>query len=157
MLHIFVSVLQCIQFWMNSFNIRHKWSLAWESCVIIFDLGIWLHCHLAMTLQQKHIVLRPFYNICSSEWIIFICNTNDHQHEVCWAQRLWHWPITLRSFIHTVSWQQILWKYCSPCSVQPITSSVLDGLFSYLAQTITRMKGCFACNDVLRCGGICRM
>ena len=61
MVHIFVSVLQCIQFWMDYFNIRHKWSLVWESCAIIFDLGIWLHCHLAMTLQQK---LLKYYTSC---------------------------------------------------------------------------------------------
>ena len=48
-----VSALSRLQFWIDSFHIRHKWSLAWEkvSHIMTFDLDLYLQGHSAMTLQ----------------------------------------------------------------------------------------------------------
>ena len=79
--------LQHIQFWMDSFHFRHKWSLAWENvwCIMIFDLTFifkviqpWL-CNKITKIC--HIQLCPLYSMYSSEWILSLFGTNDHQHE----------------------------------------------------------------------------
>ena len=46
-----VSALYHLQLWMDSFHIRHKWSLPWEgvSCTMTFDLDLYLQGHLALT------------------------------------------------------------------------------------------------------------
>ena len=46
-----VSALYHLQIWMDSFHIRHKWSLPWEgvSCTMTFDLDLYLQGHLALT------------------------------------------------------------------------------------------------------------
>ena len=46
-----VSTLYHLQLWMDSFHIRHKWSLPWEgvSCTMTFDLDLYLQGHLALT------------------------------------------------------------------------------------------------------------
>ena len=43
-----VSALYHLQLWMDSFHIRHKWSLPWEcvSCTMTFDLDLYLQGHL---------------------------------------------------------------------------------------------------------------
>ena len=58
-----MSTLQHLQFWMNSFHICHNWSLAWGvSHAMTFDLNLYLHGYLAMTLPIL--------------WVIFTCGTN---------------------------------------------------------------------------------
>ena len=46
-----VSALYHLQLWMDSFHIRHKWSLPWEgvSRTMTFDLDLYLQGHLALT------------------------------------------------------------------------------------------------------------
>ena len=46
-----VSALYHLQLWMDSFHIRHKWSLQWEgvSRTMTFDLDLYLQGHLALT------------------------------------------------------------------------------------------------------------
>ena len=94
MAHIFVSILQRIQFLMDSFHIWQKWSLVWEamSCAITVYLGVCPHYNSAMTVQQK--------------------------------------PL----------------KYRTPCPVRYVTSAVLNGLLTYVSQTITSMR-CVGHND----------
>ena len=48
-----VSALYSLQFWMDSFHIRHKWLLAWEgvSYIMTFVLDLYLQGHSAMILQ----------------------------------------------------------------------------------------------------------
>ena len=48
-----VSTLQRLQFWMDSFHIWYKWSLAWEGVlhVMIFDLDLYLQGHSTLTLK----------------------------------------------------------------------------------------------------------
>ena len=45
--------LKHVEFWMDSFHMWHKWSLAWEgvSCTMTFDINLYLQGHSAMTLQ----------------------------------------------------------------------------------------------------------
>ena len=53
MAHFVVSVLQHVQFWMDSFHICHKWSLAWEGVpwTLTLDLDLYLQGYSATTLQ----------------------------------------------------------------------------------------------------------
>ena len=46
-----VSALYHLQLWMDSFHIRHKWSLPWEgvSRTMTFDLDLYLQGHSALT------------------------------------------------------------------------------------------------------------
>ena len=46
-----VSALYHLQLWMDSFHLRHKWSLPWEgvSRTMTFDLDLYLQGHLALT------------------------------------------------------------------------------------------------------------
>ena len=58
----------------------------------------------------------------------------------------WPWPISSRSFSHDFA---IKWlKYGTFCRVCSTACTVLDGFFPYLAQMITNMRGCVACNDL---------
>ena len=60
MAHLVVSVLQHVQFWMNSFHIWHKWSLEGVSHAMTSDLDIYLQGYLAVTLPVS--------------WILFMCH-----------------------------------------------------------------------------------
>ena len=64
--HLVLSTLQHIQFWMNSFHIWHKWSLAWEDVlhVTTFDLDLYLKGYLSVILPILWIIF------------IYICDTN---------------------------------------------------------------------------------
>ena len=59
---------------------------------------------------------------------------------------LWPWPIFSRSFSHDFAIK--LLKYGTYCRVRCAAHTVLDGLFPYLAQMITSMRGCVTCNDL---------
>ena len=59
---------------------------------------------------------------------------------------LWPWPISSRPFSHDFAIK--LLKYDTSCGVRSTTCTVLDGFFPYLAQMITSMRGCVACNDL---------
>ena len=58
---------------------------------------------------------------------------------------LWPWPISSRSFSHDFSIK--LLKYVPSCRVHFTAHTVLDVFFPYLAQMITSMRTCVACND----------
>ena len=63
---------------------------------------------------------------------------------------LWPWPISFRSFCHEFAIK--LLKYDTSCRVRSTACTVLDGLFPYLAQMITSMRGCVcAMNDLWPC------
>ena len=51
-----------------------------------------------------------------------------------------------RSFSHEFTIK--LLKYGTSCPVCSTACTVLDGFFPYLAQMITSMRGCVACNDL---------
>ena len=77
----------------------------------------------------------PRCSIYSSWWILSIFGTNDHSMRRCVAcDDLWPWPISSRSF-------DLDFEHC----VHSVASTVLDGLFLYLAQMITIIRGCVAC------------
>ena len=59
---------------------------------------------------------------------------------------LWSWPISSRSFRHDFAIK--LLKYSTSCHVRSTACTVLDVLFPYLAQMITSMRECVACNDL---------
>ena len=59
---------------------------------------------------------------------------------------LWPWPISSRPFSHDFAIK--LLKYDTSCGVRSTTCTVLDGFFPYLAQMITSMRRCVACNDL---------
>ena len=59
---------------------------------------------------------------------------------------LWPWPISSRSFSHHLTIE--LLKYGTSCQVCSTAYTVRDGFFPYLAQIITSMRGCVACNDL---------
>ena len=81
----------------------------------------------------------PLCSIYDSGWILFIFGTNDHYHQrVCCVFRffrIWKFEFlpNFRNF-----WALTLKK----------KSTVLDRFFPYLAQMITSMRGCVACNDL---------
>ena len=78
----------------------------------------------------------PLCNIYSSGWILSILATNDHYDErVCRTQ----WPLTLTYIFKVI--RPWLRKSC-----RSVAFTVLDGLFLYLAQMITIIRGCVACN-----------
>ena len=54
--------------------------------------------------------------------------------------------ISSRPFSHDFAIK--LLKYDTSCGVRSTTCTVLDGFFPYLAQMITSMRGCVACNDL---------
>ena len=139
MAHIFASILERIQFLMDSFHIWQKWSLAWEAMfrAITVYLGMCPHYNSAMMVQHKWLKYRtscPVHPVTSTvlngllsyvpQMItsMMCVGHNDFDGDLyVWG----HSAITL---------QNILRKYCSSCYIQSITSAVLDGLFSYLAQ-----------------------
>ena len=59
---------------------------------------------------------------------------------------LWPWRISSRPFSHDFAIK--LLKYDTSCGGCSTTCTVLDGFFPYLAQMITSMRGCVACNDL---------
>ena len=114
----------------------------------------------------------PLCNIYSSGWILSILATNDHCHDrVCRTQ----WPLTLTYIFKVI--RPWLRKSCPRSKVfscrsiisifatnnhyeflanflifSALTlkkkSTVLDGFFPYLAQTITSIIGCVSYNDL---------
>ena len=93
----------------------------------------------------------PLCNIYSSGWILSILATNDHYHErVCPTQ----WPFTLtyifkviRPWLRKIASTLNFWQFFRAWPWK-IKSTVLNGFFPYLAQMITGMRGCVACNDL---------
>ena len=66
---------------------------------------------------------------------------------------LWPWPTSSRPFNHDIAIK--LLKYGTSCHVRSTASTVLDGFFPYLAQMITRMRGCVMHNDLWPRPGLC--
>ena len=56
------------------------------------------------------------------------------------------WPISSRSFSHGIAIK--LLKYVTSGCVCSTTHTVLRGLFPYLSQIITSMRGCVMCKDI---------
>ena len=56
MTYLALSVLQHVQFWMDSFCIWHKWSLAWDGAMHAMTMTLQWNCynmtHLAMSASQ---------------------------------------------------------------------------------------------------------
>ena len=86
------------------------------------------------SVRLSHL-LCPLCNIYSSGWILFILATNNHYYERVCRTHLWPWPISSRSFGRDLENR-----------VSSVASTVLDGFFLYLAQIITIIRGCVACN-----------
>ena len=59
---------------------------------------------------------------------------------------LWPWPISSKSFSHGFAIEQL--KYGISCRVRSTAWTVFDGLFPYLVQMITTLRGCVTCNDL---------
>ena len=59
---------------------------------------------------------------------------------------IWPWPVSSKSFSHDFAIK--LLKYDTSCRDHYTASTVLDGLFPYLTQTITSLRGCVVCNDL---------
>ena len=139
MAHIFVSVLQHIPFLMDSFHIWQKWSLISEamSYAITVYLGICPHYNLAMMVQQKRLKYRtscPVHSVTSA----VLNGLLSYVPQMITSMRcVGHNDFDLDLYLwghSAITLQNILWKYFSSCRVQSITSAVLDGLLSYLAQ-----------------------
>ena len=110
--HLVVSALQHVQFWMDSFHIGHKWSLAWdgELHIMTYDLWSWpisfrsfSHDFAIKMLKYDGISCCLHYSMYSSGWIFPIW----HKWSLVWegegvlhatALDLWSWPISSRSF-----------------------------------------------------------
>ena len=147
MAHLAVSILQHLQFWMDSFHIRHKWSLQWErvSHATTFDLDPYFQVHSATNCDKTakiwHILLCPLYSMYSSGWILpYLAQMITSMWGYVACNDLWPWIISLRSFSHDFAIK--LLKYGTSCHVGSTAHTVLDKLFSYLAQIITSMRGC---------------
>ena len=112
---------------MDSFHIRHKWSLAWD----VFHVMNFSHIFLiftAFTLKKTTIRLAFFPYLAQ----IFI---SIRGYVTC--NDLWPWPIFSRSFSLDL-------ENCV-CSV---VSTVMDGFFPYLTQMITSMRRCVSCDEL---------
>ena len=59
---------------------------------------------------------------------------------------VWPRPVSSRPFRH--DFEIKLLKYGTSCRVCSTSCTVLDEFFPYLAQMITSMSGCIACNDL---------
>ena len=77
-LYLVVSALQHVQFWMDSFHIGHKWSLAWdgELHIMTYDLWSWpisfrsfSHDFAIKMLKYDGISCCLHYSMYSSGWI----------------------------------------------------------------------------------------
>ena len=95
-----------------------------------FTLSVCLSVCPSVCLSVK--LSCPPCSIYSSGWIlsIFGAMINSMRKCVAWFDPL-HWPVSSRSF--GLDWEN---------RVRSVTSTVLDGLFLYLAQMITIIRGC---------------
>ena len=132
MTHLAMSTPQHVQFWMDSFHIGHKWSLAWEgmSRIMTFDLDPYLTAHTVQDGFFPH-------------WAQMISSMRG-----CVAHNdLWPWVLDLYlSFSHEFAMKVL--KYVTYCRVCSTVCTILDGFFPYLAYMITSMRGCVARNDL---------
>ena len=95
MAHLALSALQHLQFWIDYFHIRHKWSLAWEgvSCIIRWPL----------TVTYIFQVIQPWLcNKTAKIWHILPCllySTYRCVRGCVTREDLWPGPISSRLFI----------------------------------------------------------
>ena len=61
---------------------------------------------------------------------------------------LWSWPIPFRSFCHDLTIKLLKYGTSFRVCSTALSHTVLDGFFQYLAQMITIMRACVACNDL---------
>ena len=120
---------------MDSFHIWYKWSIAWKgvSHVMTFDLDLYLQGHSDLTWNRVRsvssaVLVDSFY--------------------------MWHiWSLLLKGVSGVKFFQNLeIWIFGKFFKFFGLDfekkSTVLDGFFLYLAQMITRMRGCVAYNDL---------
>ena len=103
-----------------------------------FTLSVCLSVCLSVRLSVRLSVNLscPPCSIYSSGRILSIFGTNDQSMRGCVAcDEPWPWPISSRSFGLDLENR-----------VRSVPFTVLDGFFLYLAQMITIIRGCVACN-----------
>ena len=132
-----VFALYCLQFWMDSFYIWHKWLLLLEgvSRVMMFseskNLNFWQIFEIFWPWPEKKkstVLHGSFPYLAQMITSMLGCVAyND----------LWPWPISSKSFGLGLE-----------NSVRSVASTVLDGFFPYLIQMITSMRKCVACDDL---------
>ena len=128
---------------MDSFDIRHKWSLTWDdvSRVMTLDFDLYLQGHPAMTLQSD-IPVRPSRIPCPLCDPIVMNGLFPHWAQMSTSMRgcvahydRWSWPISSMSFSEDLATK--LLKCDTPCRVRSSACTVLDGLCTgYLAVTL---------------------
>ena len=131
-----VSALWRLQFWMDSFYIRHKWSLPLEGVLHVTfffsesgNLNFWQIFEIFPPLpwKNKSTVLNGFFP--------YLVQMITSMRGCVAYNDLWSWPISSRLF------------GLENC-VRSVASTVPDGFFPYLVQMITSMRRCVACDDL---------
>ena len=98
-----VPALWPLPFWMDSFHVRHKWSLAWEgvSRAMTFELNLYLQGHSTMirnkTAEIWHMLLCPLYGTYGSGWILSILVQISMRGCIAWNDP-WPRPVFSRWF-----------------------------------------------------------
>ena len=106
----------CLQFWMDSFYIWHKWSLSLE--------GVLRYTFFSESqIFSKSTFLDGFFP--------YVAQTITSMRGRVAYNDLWHWPISSRSFGLGLENR-----------VRSVASTVLDGFFPYLIQMVTNEKVC---------------
>ena len=122
---------------MDSFYIKHKWSLALEgvSRVTFFseseNLNFWqiFEIFCPCPWKKKSTVLDGFFP--------YLAHIITNMRGCVAYNDLWPWPIFSRSFGLDLENR-----------FHSIASTVLDGFFPYLVQMITSMRKCVTCDDL---------
>ena len=119
-------------------------------CIKTFDPGLHLQGHSAMAIKLlKH---GTSCHVCSTACTVldgffpYLAQMITSMRGCVLSNDLWPWPISLRSFSHEFAIK--LLKYGTSCRVRSTAHTVLDEFFLYLAQMITSMSVCIACNDL---------
>ena len=151
MAHLILSAPQCIQFWVDSFHIWHKWSLAWEYVVhndqrpgpipyrsfskdfVINLLKYDTFCHVRSTACT---VL--------DEYLPNLAQMITRMRGCVMCKDLWSWLISSTLFSYDIAIK--LLNYGTSCSVRSTAHKVLYEFFPYLAPMVTSMRGCVACS-----------
>ena len=127
----------CAEFWMDTFHIWHKWSLAYEgmSLVMTLSLCLYLQGHYVMTANK-------IWHISSC-----VCSTAPSAGNILFphiAQMITIlWLLTLTDASNVIR-QWFCNKYCHNIThrVRFITSADLDVFNSYMAQLMRSIRGC---------------
>ena len=137
--------------------IRHKWLLAWEGVlrIIAFDLDLYLQSHSAFQshsdFTKKLLKHGPSCVYSTSRTVLdkffpYLAQMITGMRGYVVHNDLWPWPVSFWSFC--CEFENKTTKIGTCCHVHSTAYTVMDGCFPYLAQMITSMKGCVACNDL---------